>query len=318
MEGVTVCDLEGEAGELEETTELEEELWSGPPGSEAAVLWPPAAAAEGLPEDPLALYLSAIGRIDLLTPQQEVELARRVERGDMAAKQRMVEANLRLVVAIARTYTGRGLSLLDLIQEGSVGLIRAVEKFDWRKGCRFSTYASWWIRQAVQRAVGEQGKGIGVSSHTADLLRRLLANQVKLTQTLGREPSARELAEDLGWPLAQVEQLLCLAQEPLSLDQRADGDSPTLGDQLAGAEEPPWGPAFRKAKIKPVREMLSRLSYRERLIIELRYGLRGERLTLAEIGRLLNITRERVRQIECRALERLRGLPEAAALCEAP
>jgi RNA polymerase primary sigma factor len=317
LENLEAIEAEAEAvGCDPETFAEEEESWSGPPGSEGGTLWPPALATDQLPEDPLTLYLNAIGRVELLTPRQEVELARRVERGDMAAKQRMVEANLRLVVSIARLYLGRGLSLLDLIQEGSVGLIRAVEKFDWRRGCRFSTYATWWIKQAVSRAVGEQGRVVRLSSHTAELLGRLQRCERELTQRLGREPAAAELADALGWALPQVEQLRCLAREPLSLNQGGDGEQPALGDLLADSEEAPWEPILRRDRARPVRALLARLGPRERLVLELRYGLRGERWTLAQIGEVLNITRERVRQIECRALEQMRSLPEAAALAE--
>jgi len=304
---------DGGAAWVEEQEELEDlELWSGPPGSEGEPLWPPTGRADSDGElaDPLTRYLDAIGRVQLLTPAQELELARRIERGDMVAKQRMVEANLRLVVSIARSYAGGPLSLLDLIQEGSVGLIRAVEKFDHRRGCRFSTYASWWIRQAVHRAAIEHGGALRVPAHAADLIARLRSAQRELAQQLGREATVDELADRLGVGRDAIEQLHCLAQQPLSLDHRPDGDLPTLGEVLPDPQPAPWERVLTLIGRQRVRQLLRRLNERERIVLELRYGLRGERQTLTQVGEHLEVTRERVRQIELKAIERLRELVE--------
>jgi len=267
--------------------------------------------------DTLRQYLNAIGRVPLLSGEEEVCLAKRIERGDMAAKQHMVEANLRLVVSIAKSYVGRGLTLLDLIQEGSVGLIRAVEKFDYRRGFKFSTYATWWIRQAVSRAIADQGRTIRIPVHVGERLNRLMGLERQLTQRLGREPTAEELAQALDSSPSKVRHMLHMAQEPLSLEKPVgQQDEAPLGDFVEDAEASPWERASLAMRTEGIRRLLEALPTREREVLELRYGLRGERLTLEQVGRIMNVTRERVRQIETRTLEKLRELPEAQGLRE--
>jgi RNA polymerase primary sigma factor len=267
--------------------------------------------------DTLRQYLNTIGRVPLLSGEEEISLAKRIERGDMAAKQHMVEANLRLVVSIAKSYVGRGLTLLDLIQEGSVGLIRAVEKFDYRRGFKFSTYATWWIRQAVSRAIADQGRTIRIPVHVGERLNRLMGLERQLTQRLGREPTAEELALALDSSPSKVRHMLHMAQEPLSLEKPVgQQDEAPLGDFVEDAEASPWERASLAMRTEGIRRLLAALPTREREVLELRYGLRGERLTLEQVGRMMNVTRERVRQIETRTLEKLRELPEAQGLRE--
>jgi RNA polymerase primary sigma factor len=269
--------------------------------------------------DSLRQYLSAIGRVRLLTAQEEIDLAKRIERGDMAAKEHMVEANLRLVVSIARAYTGRGLTLLDLIQEGSVGLIRAVEKFDYRRGFKFSTYATWWIRQSVSRAIADHGRTIRIPVHVGERINKMLAMRRELTQTLGREPTEEELGEALGRPPGEIRRLLDATQEPLSLERpMGTDDDVSIGDFLVDPGAAPlWERASLSLQREGLRKLLASLPVREREVLELRYGLRGERLTLEQVGEVLNVTRERVRQIETRTLKKLESLPEAQGLREA-
>jgi RNA polymerase primary sigma factor len=300
--------------------ELDEDAWIGPPGAEAQLLWPQEDAPERSfrrrPEgsDELGRYLAAIGRVPLLSAEEERVLARRIERGDAVAKHRMVEANLRLVVAIARTYGGRGVALLDLVQEGSLGLIRAVEKFDYRKGFKFSTYATWWIRQSVCRALAEHARLVRLPVHVNEQLNRLNWARRQLTQELGREPTEGELAQSLGWTCRQVANLLRYALEPLSLEQPTGARDRPLGEYLPDPEASPWELALQSIGAERVRRVLDRLGERERAVIELRYGLRGHYYTLAEVGKRLKVTRERVRQIETRTIEKLRELPEAELL----
>ncbi len=278
------------------------------------------AEAAGEPgTDSLRQYLSAIGRVRLLTAQEEIDLAKRIERGDIAAKEHMVEANLRLVVSIARAYTGRGLTLLDLIQEGSVGLIRAVEKFDYRRGFKFSTYATWWIRQSVSRAIADHGRTIRIPVHVGERINKMLAMRRELTQTLGREPTEEELGEALGRPPGEIRRLLDATQEPLSLERpMGTDDDVSIGDFLVDPGAAPlWERASLSLQREGLRKLLASLPVREREVLELRYGLRGERLTLEQVGEVLNVTRERVRQIETRTLKKLESLPEAQGLREA-
>ncbi|HTR75149.1 MAG TPA: sigma-70 family RNA polymerase sigma factor [Solirubrobacterales bacterium] len=270
--------------------------------------------------DSLRLYLRSIGRVDLLTAQQEIELAKRIERGDMLAKRQMVEANLRLVVSIAKGYLGRGLSFLDLIQEGSLGLIRAVEKFDYRRGYKFSTYATWWIRQAVTRAIADKARTIRIPVHMVEKLNRVAHVERQLVQRLGREPEAVEIAEELRWPVSDVRDILRVAQLPVSLEKPVgDEDESELGDFVADeAILEPFEEASEHLQKEGVRRALDALPERERQVIELRYGLGGaEPLTLEEVGRTFGVTRERIRQIENNTLKKLKRLPEAQMLREA-
>jgi RNA polymerase primary sigma factor len=270
--------------------------------------------------DSLRLYLRAIGQVDLLTAQQEVELAKRIERGDMLAKRQMVEANLRLVVSIAKGYLGRGLSFLDWIQEGSLGLIRAVEKFDYRRGYKFSTYATWWIRQAVTRAIADKARTIRIPVHMVEKLNRVAHVERQLVQKLGREPEPAEIAEELRWPVSDVRDILRVAQRPVSLEKPiGDEDESELGDFVADdAVLEPFEEASEHLQKEGVRKALDALPERERQVIELRYGLAGaEPLTLEEVGRAFGVTRERIRQIENNTLKKLKRLPEAQMLREA-
>src|SRR6476619_881446 len=247
--------------------------------------------------DSLRLYLRSIGKVPLLTAAEEVSLAKRIERGDMSAKQQMVEANLRLVVSIAKGYLGRGLTFLDLIQEGSLGLIRAVEKFDHRKGFKFSTYATWWIRQAVTRAIADKGRTIRIPVHMVEKLNKVVHVERQLVQRLGREPRPPEIAEELRWPLGEVREILRVAQLPVSLEKPVgDEDDSELGDFVAddGVTEP-FEEASEHLQTEGVRKAVDALPDRERQVIELRYGLSGmEPLTLEEVGRAFGVTRERI------------------------
>jgi RNA polymerase primary sigma factor len=270
--------------------------------------------------DSLRLYLRSIGQVELLTAAQEVELAKRIERGDMLAKRQMVEANLRLVVSIAKGYLGRGLGFLDLIQEGSLGLIRAVEKFDYRRGYKFSTYATWWIRQAVTRAIADKARTIRIPVHMVEKLNRVAHVERQLVQSLGREPEPQEIAAELRWPLDEVRDILRVSQLPVSLEKPiGDEDESELGDFVADEEiAQPFEEASERLQQEGVRRALEALPERERQVIELRYGLSGlEPLTLEEVGKTFGVTRERIRQIETNTLKKLRALPEAQMLREA-
>ena len=271
--------------------------------------------------DSLRLYLRAIGRVPLLNAEEEVALAKRIERGDIAAKQHMVEANLRLVVSIAKGYIGRGLTFLDLIQEGSLGLIRAVEKFDYRRGYKFSTYATWWIRQAVTRAIADKGRTIRIPVHMVERLNKLVHAERRLIQQLGREPSAEELAVELEYSTREVREVMRMAQQPLSLEKPVgeEPDSSALADLIEDVgSESPFEIASEAMRRENITRVLACLPARERGVIEMRYGITGERpSTLEEVGRAFDITRERVRQIESRTLKKLQTLPDAQQLREA-
>jgi RNA polymerase primary sigma factor len=269
--------------------------------------------------DSLRLYLRSIGRVELLTADQEISLARAIERGDMTAKRQMVEAKLRLVVSIAKGYLGRGLSFLDLIQEGSLGLIRAVEKFDYRRGYKFSTYATWWIRQAVTRAIADKARTIRIPVHMVEKLNRVAHVERQLVQRLGREPEPSEIAAELKISVREVRDILRVAQMPVSLEKPVgDEDESELGDFVADeATEEPFEQATESLQREDVQRALDALPERERQVIELRYGLRGhEPLTLEEVGRAFGVTRERIRQIENNTLKKLKQLPEAQRLRE--
>ncbi len=270
--------------------------------------------------DSLRLYLRAIGRVPLLRAEEEISLAKRIERGDMAAKQHMVEANLRLVVSIAKCYAGRGLTFLDLIQEGSLGLIRAVEKFDHRRGYKFSTYATWWIRQAVSRALADKARTIRIPVHMVERMNKVINAERQLIQELGREPSPAEIATELDCSVPEVREILRLSQQPISLEKPvSDDDSSALGDFVEDVSaESPFETASAAMRREGVARVLSSLPLREREVIEMRYGICGGRArTLEEVGRAFNITRERVRQIESRTLKKLQTLPDAQQLREA-
>jgi RNA polymerase primary sigma factor len=270
--------------------------------------------------DSLRLYLRAIGRVNLLTAEQEVLLARRIERGDMAAKEQMIEANLRLVVSIAKSYLGRGLTFLDLIQEGSMGLIRAVEKFDYRRGYKFSTYATWWIRQAVTRAIADKGRTIRIPVHMVEKLNKVVHVERQLVQQLGREPTADEIAVELETTVREVRDVLRMAQQPVSLEKPiGEEEESELGDFVEDqTAESPFEVAAERLRRENLRRALAALPEREREVIEMRFGLTGERpFTLEEVGRAFNVTRERIRQIENHTLKKLEALPEAQRLRDA-
>jgi RNA polymerase primary sigma factor len=270
--------------------------------------------------DSLRLYLRSIGKVPLLTAEQEVSLAKRIERGDMSAKTHMVEANLRLVVSIAKGYLGRGLTFLDLIQEGSLGLIRAVEKFDYRRGYKFSTYATWWIRQAVTRAIADKGRTIRIPVHMVEKLNKVVHVERQLVQSLGREPSPEEIATELECTPREVRDILRMSQQPISLEKPiGEEEDSELGDFVEDEmAESPFEIASENLRKENVHRALQALPQREREVIEMRFGLTGGRpRTLEEVGRAFNVTRERIRQIENHTLKKLESLPEAQRLRDA-
>ncbi|MFL5894274.1 MAG: RNA polymerase sigma factor RpoD [Thermoleophilaceae bacterium] len=270
--------------------------------------------------DSLRLYLRSIGRVDLLTAEQEVMLAKRIERGDMSAKQQMIEANLRLVVSIAKNYLGRGLTFLDLIQEGSLGLIRAVEKFDYRRGYKFSTYATWWIRQAVTRAIADKARTIRIPVHMVEKLNKVVHVERQLVQDLGREPSPEEIAKELEWTAREVKDILRMSQLPVSLEKPiGEDEDSSLGDFVEDeTAESPFELASENLRRQNVRKALEALPEREREVMEMRFGLNGHQArTLEEVGRAFGVTRERIRQIENNTLKKLESLPEAQRLRDA-
>jgi RNA polymerase primary sigma factor len=267
--------------------------------------------------DSLRLYLREIGKVPLLTADQEVYLAKRIERGDMGAKTQMIEANLRLVVSIAKSYLGRGLSFLDLIQEGSLGLIRAVEKFDYRKGYKFSTYATWWIRQAVTRAIADKARTIRIPVHMVEKLNKVVHIERQLVQRLGREPRPDEIATELEMTTEEVREILRMAQLPVSLEKPiGEEEESELGDFVQDDQaESPFDTASLSLRREDIKKALDSLPERERKVIELRFGLLGDQpCTLEEVGRAFGVTRERIRQIENNTLKRLESLPEAQGL----
>jgi RNA polymerase primary sigma factor len=269
--------------------------------------------------DSLRLYLREIGKVPLLTADQEVHLAKRIERGDMAAKTQMIEANLRLVVSIAKGYLGRGLSFLDLIQEGSLGLIRAVEKFDYRKGFKFSTYATWWIRQAVTRAIADKARTIRIPVHMVEKLNKVVHIERQLVQRLGREPTPEEIAEELEITTEEVREILRMAQLPVSLEKPiGEEEESELGDFVQDDQaESPFDSASLNLRREDIDRTLDALPDRERKVIEMRFGLDGDQpRTLEEVGRAFGVTRERIRQIENNTLKKLESLPEAQGLKE--
>ena len=260
-------------------------------------------------EDPVRMYLKEIGKVSLLSADEEIELAKRMERGDEAAKKRLAEANLRLVVSIAKRYVGRGMLFLDLIQEGNLGLIKAVEKFDYRKGYKFSTYATWWIRQAITRAIADQARTIRIPVHMVETINKLIRVSLQLLQELGREPTPEEIAEEMDMPVDRVREILKISQEPVSLETPiGEEEDSHLGDfiQDDNVPVPADAAAFTLLKEQLV-EVLSTLTDREQKVLRLRFGLDdGRARTLEEVGKEFNVTRERIRQIEAKALRKLR------------
>jgi RNA polymerase primary sigma factor len=272
----------------------------------------PVAEAREISTDSLQLFLKDIGKVDLLTAAQEVELAKRIERGDHGAKQEMVEANLRLVVSIAKRYRNQGLPFLDLIQEGTIGLVRAAEKFDYRKGFKFSTYATWWIRQAVARALADKARTIRMPGHIVERLQRMNRAERNLPTRLGREPSLEEIAEEASLPIQQAHEVKAAARASASLDQPVgEAEDAVFGDFVAGDDPLPEEEVEVSLRSQALTAALLSLQERERQVLVLRYGLDdSEPKTLEEIGRRLGLTRERVRQIELESLRRLSTLRE--------
>jgi RNA polymerase primary sigma factor len=273
--------------------------------------------AQEVSTDALQLFLKDVGKVDLLTAAQEVGLAKRIERGDHRAKQEMVEANLRLVVSIAKRYRNQGLPFLDLIQEGTIGLVRAAEKFDYRKGFKFSTYATWWIRQAVARALADKARTIRMPVHVVEKLNKIVRSERKLRAELGREPIAAEIARDLDLTPDEVDQIRRTAQSPVSLEKPVgDEEESEFGHFITDESVPlPEEVAEVTLRKETLEKILSQLSQRERKVLELRYGLNGEHpRTLDEVGRAFNVTRERIRQIENQSLKKLRALAESQKL----
>ena len=260
-------------------------------------------------EDPVRMYLKEIGKVPLLTAEEEIELAKRMENGDEEAKKRLAEANLRLVVSIAKRYVGRGMLFLDLIQEGNLGLIKAVEKFDYRKGYKFSTYATWWIRQAITRAIADQARTIRIPVHMVETINKLIRVSRQLLQELGREPTPEEIAKEMNMPVDRVREILKISQEPVSLETPiGEEEDSHLGDFIQDDNVPvPDDAAAFTLLREHLGEVLDTLTEREQKVLKLRFGLDdGRARTLEEVGKEFNVTRERIRQIEAKALRKLR------------
>jgi RNA polymerase primary sigma factor len=314
-------ELDLDAGQIEDFYHALDELQIEVlPAGEAAEETPDIdEEASEVSTDALQLFLKDVGRVDLLTAAQEVELAKRIERGDHRAKQEMVEANLRLVVSIAKRYRNQGLPFLDLIQEGTIGLVRAAEKFDHRKGFKFSTYATWWIRQAVARALADKARTIRMPVHVVEKLNKIVRSERKLRAELGREPSASEIGRELDLLPDEVEQIRRTAQAPVSLEKPVGDEEESefghfITDESAQLPDEAAEVTLRKETLIRI---LGTLSHREKRVLELRYGLNGEHpRTLDEVGRTFNVTRERIRQIENQSLKKLRALADSQKLRE--
>ncbi len=293
------AELEDMPADFEDTEEISEEE-----------LKDPSALAEGLSiDDPVRMYLKEIGKVPLLTSQEEVELAQKMMEGDEDAKRRLAEANLRLVVSIAKRYVGRGMLFLDLIQEGNLGLIKAVEKFDYNKGFKFSTYATWWIRQAITRAIADQARTIRIPVHMVETINKVIRVSRQLLQELGHDPTPEEIAEEMNMPVERVRDILKIAQEPVSLETPiGEEEDSHLGDFIPDddAPEPAEAASFILLKEQLI-EVLKTLTPREEKVLRLRFGIEdGRTRTLEEVGKEFNVTRERIRQIEAKALRKLR------------
>ena len=300
--------IEGEVNLLDESqeTKAEEEVI---PKLDLSVKTPT--------NDPVRMYLKEIGKVPLLTAEEEVSLAKRIERRDMDAKRKLIEANLRLVVSIAKRYVGRGMLFLDLIQEGNLGLIRAVEKFDYRKGYKFSTYATWWIRQAITRAIADQARTIRIPVHMVETINKLIRVQRQLLQDVGREPTPEEIATEMGTTPQKVREILKISQEPVSLETPiGEEEDSQLGDFIE--DEDATMPVEAVSEIMQKEELsqvLGTLTHRERKVIELRFGLKGEHpRTLEEVGQKFGVTRERIRQIEAKTLAKLKSYRDSQRL----
>ena len=269
-----------------------------------------ALSTEGIAiDDPVKIYLKEIGRVPLLTPEEEIQLAERMAKGDVKAKQRLAEANLRLVVSIAKRYVGRGMLFLDLIQEGNLGLIKAVEKFDYHKGYKFSTYATWWIRQAITRAIADQARTIRIPVHMVETINKLIRVSRQLLQELGREPLPEEIAKEMDMPVERVREILKISQEPVSLETPiGEEEDSHLGDFIQDDNVPVPAEAAAQTLLKEqLDEVLDTLTEREQKVLRLRFGMNdGRARTLEEVGREFSVTRERIRQIEAKALRKLR------------
>ncbi|MDR2568957.1 MAG: RNA polymerase sigma factor RpoD [Oscillospiraceae bacterium] len=293
---------DNEIPEIEELQEIETL-------AEDEILDPDAMVDNFSIDDPVRMYLKEIGKVNLLTTEEEIELATKMAAGDEAAKQLMAEANLRLVVSIAKRYVGRGMLFLDLIQEGNLGLIKAVEKFDYTKGYKFSTYATWWIRQAITRAIADQARTIRIPVHMVETINKVMRISRQLLQELGHDPTPEEIAEDMGMPVEKVREILKIAQEPVSLETPiGEEEDSHLGDFIPDedASEPAEAASFTLLK-EQLSGVLGTLTPREEKVLRLRFGIEdGRTRTLEEVGREFNVTRERIRQIEAKALRKLR------------
>ena len=292
---------------LGEMQAIEDENLAAPPTDEELAHYDD--LGEGRLDDPVRMYLKEIGKIKLLTPEEELELAKKMAAGDTEARRRMSEANLRLVVSIAKRYVGRGMQLLDLIQEGNLGLMKAVEKFDYTKGYKFSTYATWWIRQSITRAIADQARTIRIPVHMVETINRVLRTSHSMVQTLGREPTTQEVADELHMDLQKVEEIMKIAQEPVSLETPiGEEEDSHLGDFIQDDEaSQPSEEASYTLLREQLEEVLGTLTDREQEVLRMRFGLRdGKPHTLEEVGKEFDVTRERIRQIESKALRKLR------------
>ncbi len=304
---IDISDVMDVIGKPLELTPTEEELQNT---ADEVVVEDPNALAETFKlDDPMRMYLKEIGKIPLLTPEKELELAKRMADGDEDARHQMAEANLRLVVSIAKRYVGRGMQLLDLIQEGNMGLIKAVEKFDYTKGYKFSTYATWWIRQSISRAIADQARTIRIPVHMVETINKVLRTAHSMVQDLGRDPSADEIAKKMDMPVEKVAEILKMAQEPVSLETPVgEEDDSHLGDFIQDQKiaEPAEAASFNLLH-EQLEKLLEGLSPREATVLRMRFGLvDGRPYTLEEVGKEFNVTRERIRQIESKALRKLR------------